>query len=148
MAAMHGRRRDGCIIERHDPTSAAAHGVEDGTGRAGERRRPHPALSIREGRTCGVDGEVRAAEECDFDPSIDQQRERDGVLFLPQEALGAVDWIERPEPWGVFLFAAAIDPVAGLLAASLDADRAQFLEHAIQERAVFRGGAFPILLRR
>src|SRR5271163_2115215 len=84
----------------------------------------------------GSYGQVGAAEEGQLDPTVDDQRERNGVLLLPQEAFRAVDRVKRPESRGVFLFAAAIDPVAGLLARRFDADRPQLFEHAFEERTV------------
>ncbi len=132
LTAVDGDRRGLHIVKRHDPRPAAARGVKDCAGRCGWVR----------GFNCRVGGvsscsQVGAAEEGDFNLSLDDQRERDGILFLPQEAFRAVDGVECPEPRGEFLFAAAIDPVAGLFAGGFDADRPQLFEHAIEEGAVF-----------
>lgn len=45
-----------------------------------------------------VDGEVRAAQHADLDGSVFDQGEADGVLAAAEEALGAVDGVQGPDP--------------------------------------------------
>lgn len=47
----------------------------------------------------GVDGEVGAAEGADLDGPVDDEGETDCILVAAEEALCAVDWVERPYPY-------------------------------------------------
>ena len=43
-------------------------------------------------------GEVRAPHRTQLDVSVLEERETAGILLADEEAIGTVDWIERPHP--------------------------------------------------
>ena len=72
------------------------------------------------------------SQDGDFDPTVDDQCQGDGVLTAPEKPLGPVDWIERPEAV-TRCRGTTIDPVADGFSVGHDISGGQFTSDAIEE---------------
>ena len=118
------------VVERHDPASAAAHGVKDRAGRRGR--------SADQCRVVGLPSrQIRAAEQGDLDSAVDDQGSEMAYCSCRRKPL--VPSIgSRVQNRGAYFFSQprsiqsqASSPLASTPIA------AQLVQHALEERGVF-----------